>query len=66
MTGISEQGVYMKTELFGSKFYCGHVVKKFPEPSISFLQGRIALKSEQTFKNTFFTTTQQFSPSFLP
>ena len=44
-TGIPARGAFMRTELFGSKFYAGHVVKRFPEPSISFLQGRIAFRT---------------------
>ncbi|XP_031567432.1 cytosolic phospholipase A2-like [Actinia tenebrosa] len=37
--GFPKYGTFMSTELFGSKFYCGRVLKKFEEPDLRYLQG---------------------------
>lgn len=37
--GMPKYGTFMKPELFGSKFFMGHLVKKFEEPPLHFLQG---------------------------
>lgn len=39
--GMPKYGTFMKPELFGSKFFIGHLVKKFEEPPLHFLQGKI-------------------------
>ena len=38
--GMPKYGTFMKPELFGSKFFMGHLVKKFEEPPLHFLQGK--------------------------
>lgn len=38
--GFAKYGTFMKTELFGSKFYFGRVLKKFEEPDLRYLQGK--------------------------
>ncbi|KAH3799288.1 hypothetical protein DPMN_152894 [Dreissena polymorpha] len=37
--GMPKYGTFMKPELFGSKFFMGHLVKKHEEPPLHFLQG---------------------------
>jgi len=38
--GMSKYGTYMKTEHFGSKFFCGKLLTPaYPEPSLTYLQG---------------------------
>ncbi|PSN47451.1 Cytosolic phospholipase A2 [Blattella germanica] len=37
--GVTKYGTYTKPENFGSKFYLGNIIKKFPEPPLHFLQG---------------------------
>ncbi|KAK7094705.1 cytosolic phospholipase A2-like isoform X2 [Littorina saxatilis] len=37
--GMPKYGTFMKPELFGCKFFMGQIVKRFPEPSLHFLQG---------------------------
>ena len=37
--GMDKYGTFMKTELFGSKFFCGKLVEKFPEFPLYYLQG---------------------------
>ena len=37
--GMDNYGTFMKTELFGSKFFCGKLVEKFPESPLYYLQG---------------------------
>lgn len=37
--GMDKYGTFMKTELFGSKFFCGKLVEKFPESPLYYLQG---------------------------
>lgn len=37
--GMPKYGTFMNPELFGSKFFIGHLVKKFEEPPLHFLQG---------------------------
>lgn len=39
--GMPKYGTFMKPELFGSKFFIGHLVKKFEEPPLHFLQGKM-------------------------
>lgn len=39
--GMDKYGTFMKTELFGSKFFCGKLVEKFPEFPLYYLQGLI-------------------------
>lgn len=37
--GMDKYGTFMKTELFGSKFFCGKLIEKFPESPLYYLQG---------------------------
>ncbi|XP_045199096.2 cytosolic phospholipase A2-like isoform X2 [Mercenaria mercenaria] len=37
--GMPKYGTFMAPELFGSKFFIGHLVKKYEEPPLHFLQG---------------------------
>lgn len=37
--GIPRYGTFMKTEFFGSKFFCGKLVAAYPEPPLHYLQG---------------------------
>ncbi|WAR30357.1 PA24A-like protein [Mya arenaria] len=37
--GMPKYGTFMRPELFGSKFFIGHLVKEFDEPPLHFLQG---------------------------
>lgn len=37
--GMDKYGIFMKTELFGSKFFCGKLIEKFPESPLYYLQG---------------------------
>jgi len=41
--GMPKYGTFMKPELFGSKFFIGHLVKKYEEPPLHFLQGNLEL-----------------------
>ena len=41
--GMPKYGTFMKPELFGSKFFMGHLVKEFEEPPLHFLQGILAI-----------------------
>ena len=43
--GMPKYGTFMKPELFGSKFFMGHLVKEFEEPPLHFLQGILVLFS---------------------
>ena len=38
--GMAKYGTFMKTELFGSKFFMGKLCKDFEEPPLHFLQGK--------------------------
>ena len=37
--GMAKYGTFMKTEHFGSKFFCGKLVNSYPEPTLAYLQG---------------------------
>ncbi|XP_033759860.1 cytosolic phospholipase A2-like isoform X3 [Pecten maximus] len=37
--GMPKYGTFMKTEMFGCKFFMGKLCKQFPEPPLHFLQG---------------------------
>lgn len=37
--GMAKYGTFMKTEHFGSKFFCGHLGTLYPEPPLEYLQG---------------------------
>ena len=37
--GMTKYGTFMKTEHFGSKFFCGKLLTPYPEPTLSYLQG---------------------------
>ncbi|KAL4219877.1 Cytosolic phospholipase A2 [Mactra antiquata] len=37
--GLAKYGTFMKTELFGSKFFMGKLCKEYDEPPLHFLQG---------------------------
>lgn len=37
--GMPKYGTFLKPQLFGSKFFLGHLVKEFIEPPLHFLQG---------------------------
>ena len=39
--GMDKYGTFMKTELFGSKFFCGKLFEKFPESPLYYLQGKL-------------------------
>ena len=52
--GIPRYGTFMKTEFFGSKFFCGKLVAAYPEPPLHYLQGKMliwnySLRKEQSF-----------------
>ena len=38
--GLPKYGTFMKTQLFGSKFFMGQLVKQYEEPPLHFLQGK--------------------------
>ena len=38
--GMDKYGTFMKTELFGSKFFCGKLIEQFPESPLYYLQGK--------------------------
>ena len=38
--GMDKYGTFMKTELFGSKFFCGKLIEKFTESPLYYLQGK--------------------------
>ena len=40
--GIARYGTFMKTEYFGSKFFCGKLVAAYPEPPLHYLQGKMS------------------------
>lgn len=37
--GLPKYGTFMKSQLFGSKFFMGQLVKQYEEPPLHFLQG---------------------------
>lgn len=37
--GMAKYGTFMKTENFGSKYFCGKLVTPYPEPPLLYLQG---------------------------
>ncbi|XP_020624400.1 cytosolic phospholipase A2-like isoform X3 [Orbicella faveolata] len=37
--GMAKYGTFMKTEHFGSKFFCGKLLTPYPEPPLHYLQG---------------------------
>ncbi|XP_068762797.1 cytosolic phospholipase A2-like isoform X2 [Montipora capricornis] len=37
--GMDKYGTFMKTEHFGSKFFCGKLLTPYPEPTLAYLQG---------------------------
>ncbi|XP_066028623.1 cytosolic phospholipase A2-like [Pocillopora verrucosa] len=37
--GMTKYGTFMKTEHFGSKYFCGKLVTPYPEPPLFYLQG---------------------------
>jgi len=37
--GMAKYGTFMKTEYFGSKFFCGKLLTPYPEPPLQYLQG---------------------------
>ena len=39
--GMDKYGTFMRTELFGSKFFCGKLIEKFPESPLYYLQGKL-------------------------
>lgn len=38
--GMPKYGTFMRTEYFGSKFFCGKLVSPYPEPPLYYLQGK--------------------------
>ena len=38
--GMPKYGAYMKSKLFGSKFFMGKLSNEFEEPPLHFLQGK--------------------------
>lgn len=38
---MAKYGTFVKTEQFGSKFFCGKLVRSYKEPPIHFLEGKI-------------------------
>ena len=49
--GMDKYGTFMKTELFGSKFFCGKLIEKFPESPLYYLQGRLIWPSYDGLKS---------------
>lgn len=43
--GFPKYGAYVPTELFGSEFFMGRLLKHWPEPRICYLQGESRLGS---------------------
>lgn len=39
--GMEKYGTFMQTEHFGSKFFCGKLVKSYEEPPLWYLQGKV-------------------------
>lgn len=39
--GMPKYGTFMQTEHFGSKFFCGKLVKYYKEPPLFYLQGKL-------------------------
>ena len=39
--GMAKYGTFMRSELFNSVFFCGKLVKKYPEAPLHYLQGNI-------------------------
>ena len=37
--GLPKYGTFMRSDMFGSKFFLGHLVKRQPEPPLHFLMG---------------------------
>ena len=37
---MAKYGTFMKTEDFGSKFFCGKKLTPFPEPPLHYMQGK--------------------------
>ncbi|KAK2562311.1 Cytosolic phospholipase A2 [Acropora cervicornis] len=48
--GMDKYGTFMKTELFGSKFFCGKLVEKFPESPLYYLQEQQFLSDKKDSK----------------
>jgi len=68
--GLPKYGTFMKSEWFGSKFFMGHLVKKFPEPPLHFLQGNHNIKSFQnphyiSYKVTIISKVSRIPITFL-
>ena len=38
--GMVKYGTFMKTEHFGSKFFCGKLLNRYDEPSLHYMQGK--------------------------
>ena len=38
---MPKYGTFMQTEHFGSKFFCGKLVKHYKEPPLFYLQGKV-------------------------
>lgn len=41
--GLPKYGTFMKSQLFGSKFFMGQLVKQYEEPPLHFLQGKLLI-----------------------
>ena len=50
---MAKYGTFMKTEDFGSKFYCGKKLTPFPEPPLHYVQGKTMIKSDQHLFSPF-------------
>ena len=41
--GLAKYGTFMKTKQFGSKFFCGKLLKSYKEPALHYLQGKVTM-----------------------
>ena len=48
--GMAKYGTFMKTEDFGSKFFCGKKLTPFPEPPLHYMQGKTMVHCNWTVK----------------
>ena len=47
---MAKYGTFMKTEDFGSKFFCGKKLTPFPEPPLHYMQGKTMVHCNWTVK----------------
>lgn len=73
--GMDKYGTFMRTELFGSKFFCGKLIEKFPESPLYYLQGiwgsfyaillQRVLKEEKQIKSEVDNEKEMLEKQFL-